>query len=80
MARNPSSARLISPITGDVEPGFRSARKGVFRKEGGYWTVGYGGSTLRLKDSRGLGYGSSTEATGPPRFLEDLNSILTFRN
>jgi hypothetical protein len=29
---------------------------GVFRKEGEYWTVGYGAKAVRLKDSRGLGY------------------------
>jgi tetratricopeptide (TPR) repeat protein len=39
-------------------PSARSARteKGVFRKEGEYWTVGYGGKTFRLKDTKGLGY------------------------
>ena len=31
-------------------------KKGVFRKEGEYWTVGYGGKSFRLKDSKGLGY------------------------
>jgi tetratricopeptide (TPR) repeat protein len=34
----------------------RFARKGVFRREGEYWTVGYGGNTFRLKDTKGLGY------------------------
>src|SRR5215469_7661987 len=33
-----------------------TAQKGVFRKEGGYWTVGCGESASRLKDTRGLGY------------------------
>jgi uncharacterized membrane protein len=28
----------------------------VFRKEGEYWTVGYGGKSFRLKDTKGLGY------------------------
>jgi tetratricopeptide (TPR) repeat protein len=28
----------------------------MFRKEGEYWTVGYGRKTFRLKDSKGLGY------------------------
>ena len=28
----------------------------VFRKEGEYWTVGFGRNAFRLKDSRGLGY------------------------
>jgi len=28
----------------------------VFRKEGEYWTISYGGKSFRLKDSKGLGY------------------------
>ena len=28
----------------------------IFRKEGEYWTVGYGGKAFRLKDTKGLGY------------------------
>jgi len=28
----------------------------IFRKEGEYWTVGRGGHTFRLKDTKGLGY------------------------
>jgi hypothetical protein len=28
----------------------------IFRKEGEYWTVGYGGKSFRLRDSKGLGY------------------------
>ena len=31
-------------------------QKGVFRKEGEYWSVGYGGEAFRLKDTKGLGY------------------------
>src|ERR1700722_7345649 len=43
---------------GDAHLGsiFRSVQKGIFRKEGEYWTVGYGGNTFRLKDTKGLGY------------------------
>jgi len=33
-----------------------TAQKGVFRKAAGYWTVGYGESASRLRDTRGLGY------------------------
>ena len=36
--------------------GCAQKEKGVFRKEGEYWTVGYGGKTFRLKDTKGLGY------------------------
>src|SRR5208337_4540036 len=28
----------------------------IFRKEGEYWTVGFGGNAFRLKDTKGLGY------------------------
>jgi len=28
----------------------------IFRKEGEYWTIGYGGKSFRLKDTKGLGY------------------------
>ncbi len=30
--------------------------RAIFRKEGEYWTVGRGGNTFRLKDTKGLGY------------------------
>ncbi len=56
MAGNMPDARYISPGAGDSRPGFRPAQKGVFHKEGVYWTVGYGGNAARLKDTRGLGY------------------------
>ena len=32
------------------------ASEGIFRREGEYWTVGYGGKSLLLKDTKGLGY------------------------
>ena len=50
------SARSSSAGPGDPGPSVRAAQKGVFRKEGEYWTVGYGGKAFRLKDTRGLGY------------------------
>src|SRR5262245_53682272 len=56
MAPNTPSARSLWPRAGDSGLGFRSPQKGVFRKEGGYWTVGYDGTTVRLKATRGLGY------------------------
>jgi tetratricopeptide (TPR) repeat protein len=34
----------------------RAVQKGLFSKEGEYWTVGYGQNSFRLKDSKGLGY------------------------
>ena len=39
-----------------AERDVRSARKGIFRKEGEYWTIGYGANVFRLKDSKGLAY------------------------
>jgi predicted ATPase len=56
MARNMSIATSISPMSNESRAGFRSTHKGVFRKEGDYWTVGCNGNTVRLKDIRGLGY------------------------
>src|SRR5260370_40035127 len=38
---------------------FQSAslpEQAIFCKEGEYWTVGRGGNTFRLKDTKGLGY------------------------
>jgi len=55
MARD-MAVRFGSAGTGESGPSVRSAQTGVFRKEGEYWTVGYGGKAFRLKDTRGLGY------------------------
>src|ERR1700687_3916276 len=51
MARETRSARSGSANSGDG-----SVKKGVFRNEGEYWTVGCGGKDFRLKDTKGLGY------------------------
>jgi hypothetical protein len=56
MASETRSGRSLSAGTGDSKPSVRSAQKGIFRKEGEYWTVGYRGNAFRLKDTRGLGY------------------------
>src|SRR6202158_6358515 len=56
MASDRHSARSGLPSSGDPVPIVRSAQKGVFCKEGEYWTVGYSGNAFRLKDTRGLGY------------------------
>ena len=42
--------------TGCEGPGNRPTPGGVFRKEGDYWTVGFEGRTIRLKDAKGLRY------------------------
>jgi tetratricopeptide (TPR) repeat protein len=54
MPRETPSAGLTG--VGDAGSSVPAVQKGVFRKEGEYWTVGYGGKTFRLKDSKGLGY------------------------
>jgi hypothetical protein len=41
---------------GNSGPSVGSGKRGVFRKNGEYWTVGYGGNAFRLKDTMGLGY------------------------
>src|SRR5580704_12802090 len=56
MARETQSARSGSADPGHTGPSVRSLRKGEFRKEGEYWTVGYGGGDFRLRDTKGLGY------------------------
>ena len=50
------SAASISPMSHDPKASFGLTHKGVFRKEGDYWRVGYDGTPIRLKDIRGLGY------------------------
>ncbi|MFZ0678291.1 ATP-binding protein [Candidatus Binatus sp.] len=53
----PPETRSAGSIGGsDAPPRVRAVQAGVFRKEGEYWTVGYGGKSFRLKDSKGLGY------------------------
>src|SRR5271163_5080390 len=56
MARETVSTRSPAAGTEQPVPGVRRAQKGVFRKEGEYWTVGYGGKAFRLKDTKGIGY------------------------
>jgi uncharacterized membrane protein len=40
----------------ETPPAVRSEHAGLFRKVGEYWTVGYRGSSLRLRNVKGLGY------------------------
>jgi uncharacterized membrane protein len=56
MAPETRSARRGSAGSGDPGPGTHSAQKGIFRREGEYWTVAHDGKFFRLKDSKGLGY------------------------
>jgi tetratricopeptide (TPR) repeat protein/uncharacterized membrane protein len=55
----PPETRPAGPgltVVGDAGPSVRAVQKGLFIKEGEYWTVGYGQNSFRLKDSKGLGY------------------------
>ena len=56
MPRETRSGRPISKGVGDAGARVRAVPKGVFRKEGEYWTVAYGENSFRLRDSKGLGY------------------------
>src|ERR1700688_3175470 len=56
MTRETRSGRPGSAGLGDAGRSIRVARKGVFRKEGEYWTIGCGAKGFRLRDTRGLGY------------------------
>ncbi len=56
MAFEARSARSGSAGTNHPASSIRGAKRGVFRKEGEYWTVGYGGKSFRLKSTRGLCY------------------------
>ncbi len=47
---------LARPERAGLGPGVHSVQKAFFRKEGEYWTVGFGGKAFRLKDTKGLGY------------------------
>ena len=52
----PETRRAGSTGVGDARPTVPSVHKGVFRKEGEYWTVGFGENSFRLKDTKGFGY------------------------
>ncbi|MGC2495763.1 AAA family ATPase [Candidatus Binatus sp.] len=56
MPRKTRSARPGSAGVGDLGATVHPVHRGVFRKEGEYWTVGSAAKPFRLKDTRGLGY------------------------
>jgi tetratricopeptide (TPR) repeat protein len=41
--------------TEETEPGLPAAA-GVFRREGDYWTVAFGGETIQVRDAKGMAY------------------------
>ena len=46
----------LPPVQETPSPDTRSDGRGLFRQEGDYWTVGYGGRVFRLKDCLGLSF------------------------
>src|SRR5260370_26201943 len=56
MACKMRSTRSGSPRSSGPHPSVPSEQKGIFRKEGEYWTVGLGGKAFRLKDTKGVAY------------------------
>jgi uncharacterized membrane protein len=54
----PESRNVTSfpPGLGDRATGSPSPINATFRKEGEYWTVGYGNTAFRLKDTKGFAY------------------------
>jgi len=56
MPRESRSDTSPSACFGDRATGSCPSVSGIFRNEGEYWTVGYGGKSFRIKDTKGLGY------------------------
>src|SRR5580704_16638083 len=59
MAPDTRSPRRGSARSHNPGPNIRTRatpKKGIFTRDGEYWTVGLDGKTFRLKDSKGLGY------------------------
>jgi hypothetical protein len=55
MPRETRNVTSSSPDFGDRVTS-RSSENGIFRKEGEFWTVGYGDRAFRLKDTKGFAY------------------------
>jgi hypothetical protein len=59
MAPDTRSPRRGSARSDNPGPNIRTTatpKKGIFTRDGEYWTVGHDGKSFRLKDSKGLGY------------------------
>jgi len=56
MPRETPSATPPSAGLGDRATALRSSEIGIFRKEGEFWTVGYGDRAFRLKETKGFAY------------------------
>jgi DNA-binding NarL/FixJ family response regulator len=44
------------PASGEARPQVQQAVGNIFRREGDYWTLGFGGRTVRLRDALGVRY------------------------
>ena len=47
---------VTAPEIGEVREPIPLTEENLFRREGEYWTLGYEGTTVRLKDTKGLHY------------------------
>src|SRR5260370_13766999 len=56
MPRETRRVPLPAAGPGNRAIGSRSSEDGTFRKEGEYWTIGYGNRAFQLKDTKGLTY------------------------
>jgi hypothetical protein len=60
-----------------LSSGESSAEQNIFRREGEFWTIAYGGITVRLKDAKGLGYiACLLEHPGEEIHVHDLIAIV----
>src|SRR5260370_23960280 len=50
------TASATPPSAGDRATASRSSEIGIFRKEGEFWTVGYGDRAFRFKGTKGFAY------------------------
>jgi hypothetical protein len=63
-------------VAGDGQPA-GAAGQNIFRREGEFWTIAYGGITVRLKDTKGLGYiACLLEHPGEEIHVHDLIAIV----
>jgi predicted ATPase len=56
MASNIQTGHSVGAALGSTAPNLSLCEHAVLRKEGEYWTVGYAGTEIRLKDMKGLAY------------------------
>src|ERR1700686_4304838 len=56
MVSNIRTGQASGAAVGITVPNLSLREHAVLRKEGEYWTVGYAGTEIRLKDTKGLAY------------------------